>query len=335
MSLTGKAVLLCLACGLAAGQTTRAAEPTFDRPFRIGMIGLDTSHVIGFTKIFNTAKKPDPLAKFRVVAGYKGGSTDIESSHTRVDEFTKQLERDFGVKIYDTIEELCKHVDGIMLESVDGRPHLRQAEPVIKAGLPLFIDKPMAGSLSDVITIFRLAERAKVPCWSSSSLRYWTPVAELKAKAGGKPIEKCVAWSPCHHEPHHPDLFWYGVHGVELLYALMGPGCQTVIRKEGTDVVTGTWTGGRVGVFEPRKDYGAEITVNGQTHKTGQDKEHMYLSLMKQVARFFETGKVPVASEVTTELFAFMEAADESKRQGYKEVRIADVLAQASKDAQK
>ena len=342
--------LLCAPAGCVEQRGTKAGpqtavkpppvvtpKPTFDKPFRIGMIGLDTSHVVAFTRIFNKAKKPDPLAKFRVVAAYKGGSPDIPSSADRLEKFTKTLREEYRVEICETIEGLCTKVDGILLESVDGRPHLAQARPVIKARLPLFIDKPMAGSLRDVIEIFRLAEEANVPCWSSSSLRFWPPVAEVKAKLAGKRVKKVVAWSPCSHEEHHPDLFWYGVHGCEILFTLMGPGCQSVVRQKGKDVVTGKWADGRIGVFDPdhkpkakgkRAGYGAEVITDDGTFVTGPKGDY-YGALMKAVARFFETCKPPVDPAETTNMFAFMEAADESKRQGCKEVKIADVIAKA------
>jgi hypothetical protein len=65
------------------------------------------------------------------VAAVKGGSADIEFSASRVEGSTKQLQEKWGVKVYDSIEEMCQHVDAVMLESVDGRPPLAQAKPVI------------------------------------------------------------------------------------------------------------------------------------------------------------------------------------------------------------
>jgi hypothetical protein len=323
-------VFLAAVVGMIMVSAALAEPPTFDKPFRIGIIGLDTSHVVAFTQIFNESKQPDPLARFRVVAAFKGGSPDMpKESADRVPGYTKTLTEKFGVKIYDTIEELCKNVDGIMLESVDGRPHLAQAEPVIKAGLPLFIDKPMAGSLHDVIEIFRLAQEAKVPCWSSSSLRFDTNVVEMKEKIKNQRVREVVAWGPCHIEKHHPDLFWYGVHGVEILYTLMGTGCENVVRILGTDIVVGYWTGGRVGVFDPtRKDYGMEVITDQGTLISGI-KGDFYRQQMNQVAKFFETRRAPIDSKTTIELFAFMEGADESKRQDGKPVTIADVMAKA------
>jgi len=308
----------------------QAESPTSDKPFRIGMIGLDTSHVVAFTEIFHTAKAPDVLSRFRVVGAYKGGSPDIPKESTdRIPGHTKTLQDKYGVTIYDSIEELCRNVDGIMLESVDGRPHLAQAKPVIQARLPLFIDKPMAASLRDVIEIFRLAEQAGVPCWSSSSLRFDSEVVGMADKIRDKKVKKVIAWSPCHHEKHHPDLFWYGVHGVEILFTLMGTGCKTVVRKEGTDIVTGTWGDGRIGVFDPtRKGYGMEIVLEDGT-LSAPVKGDFYRQQMHAVAEFFQTRKAPVDPQTTIEIFAFMEAADESKRQGWNQVSVADVIAKA------
>ena len=139
---------------------------------RIGMIGLDTSHVVGFTSMLNDPSHEHHVPGAQMVAAFKGGSQDVEASYTRVDKFTSELRDNWGVEIVDTIPQLCEKVDAIMLESVDGRAHLEQAEPVIEAGLPLFIDKPMAASLADAIKIAQLARKASVPCFSSSSLRF-------------------------------------------------------------------------------------------------------------------------------------------------------------------
>lgn len=330
MMSAARTLLLTILGVLSQIDRVSGAQPSFDKPFRIGMIGLDTSHVVAFSDIFNNAKQPDPLARFRVVAAFKGGSPDMpKDSAGRVPGYTKTLTEKHGVKIYETIEELCRNVDGIMLESVDGRPHLKQAIPVLKAGLPLFIDKPMADSLADVIEIFRLAQEANVPVWSSSSLRFDTGVVEMKDKIKDKKVREVVAWGPCHHEEHHPDLFYYGVHGVEILFTLMGTGCQTVVRIPGTDMTIGTWADGRVGTYDPlRKDYGMEVVTETGT-LTSAIKGDFYKQQMQEVAKFFETRKTPVNPATTIELFAFMEAADESKRQEGKPVKIADVIAKA------
>lgn len=312
--------------GFAAFARCGAAEPA--KPIRVGLIGLDTSHVIAFTEIINDPKATGDLADIEVVAGYPGGSPDLPDSWNRVKQYTEQL-RAKGIEIVPSIEDLLKKVDAVMLESIDGRPHLAQARLVIAAGKPLYIDKPMAASLADVLEIFRLARESNVPCFSASSLRF---SSGFQAARGGKfgQVRRCVAWSPASREPHHPDLFWYGIHGVETLFTIMGPGCQTVTRA-GPDKVVGVWAGGREGIFEARQGYGAEVVGSQASGSAG--KYEGYKPLLVEVARFFKTGKPPVAEQETIEIFAFMEAADQSKRQGGAPVSIESMIRKARQAA--
>lgn len=303
-----------------------------EKVFRIGMIGLDTSHVVAFTRLVNKS-----LAEHgcKVVVGYKGGSPDIPSSANRVENFTKVLREDYGVEIVDTIEELCEKVDGVLLESVDGRPHLKQAIPVIKARKPLFVDKPMAGSLADVIEIFRLAKENNVPCFSSSSLRYSPAIVELmKDKTAGE-ILGCDTYGPCSLEEHHPDLYWYGVHAVEMLFTIMGPGCESVRRVQTDDYehVVGIWEGGRVGTFRGLKKgkSGYGFTVYGTKAVMQGGKFGGYDPLVEDIIKFFKTGNVPVPSEETIEIFAFMSAADESKAKNGAAVSIKETIEKAKR----
>src|SRR5205085_232995 len=121
------------------------ADPA-SKPLRAGIIGCDTSHAIAFTKTFNDPAASGDVAGVKVVAAFPGGSDDIPSSHDRVGKFTSEL-KGMGVEIVDSIPALLEKVDVVLLESVDGRPHLEQVKPVFAAGKPVFIDKPLAGSL--------------------------------------------------------------------------------------------------------------------------------------------------------------------------------------------
>lgn len=319
------AVLSVLALMLFCGVSTAD-------DLRVGMIGLDTSHVSAFAKLLNDASDPKHVAGAKVVAAFKGGSPDLESSASRVDGYTKELAEKFGVNLYDSIEEMCKNVDAVLLESVDGRPHLEQVKPVIKAGKPVFVDKPMAGSLHDVIEIFRLAQEAKVPIFSSSSYRFYESLKDvLKQDIGA--VRSCISVGPCHLEPHHPDLFWYGVHPAEALFTVMGAGCESVVRTTSadTDVVTGTWKDGRVGIFYGIRSSGMphKVVVFGEKGVAEQENSGDYAPMLVEIVKFFQTGIAPVAAEETINMFAFMEAADESKRQGGVPVKIADVMEKA------
>jgi hypothetical protein len=305
------------------------ARAGFGADLRIGIIGLDTSHVIAFTKLLNDPADKNHVPGGKVVAAFKGGSPDLESSWSRVEGYTKQLQTEFGVVIVDSIEALCRQVDAVMLESVDGRPHLEQARPVIRARKRLFIDKPVAGSLREAIEIFRLAREHNVPLFSSSSYRFYNSLVEVK-KADVGEIRSVISYGPAHLEPHHPDLFWYGVHPTEALFAILGTGCETVVRTAtaDTDVVSGLWTGGRVGTLHALRKGPTphKVIVFGTKTVAEQQGTGDYAPLVREIVRFFQTGVAPVTPEETLELFAFMEAADESKRLGGQPVKIKDVL---------
>jgi predicted dehydrogenase len=319
------AVVICL-----IGVPLWAAQES--KPFRIGMIGLDTSHVTEFTKLINA---PEANTGCKVVAGYPGGSADVEASASRVQGYTAEMKDKYGVEIVGTIEELCQKVDGVMLESVDGRPHLEQVRPVIAAKKPVFIDKPIAGSLPHVLEVFRLAKEAGVPCWSSSSLRYAPAIKGVKNREEVGDILGCNAFSPCSLEPHHPDLYWYGVHGVEILFAVMGTGCEYVqrVQTDGYEYVVGVWKGGRIGTFRGLRagklDYGALVFGSKGIVRVGNAEG--YDPLIQEVVKFFKTGQVPVPPEETIEIFAFMSAADESKAQNGARVTLTSVLEKAQK----
>jgi hypothetical protein len=309
-----------------------AEEPI--RELKIGIIGLDTSHATAFTKILNDDKSAPDVAKCRVVAAYPKGSPDIESSTSRVPSYTKEVQA-LGVEIVDSIEALVAKVDAVLLETNDGRPHLEQVLPALKAGKPVFIDKPIAGSLQDAVAIFEAARAHKVPVFSSSSLRYIKGSQALRAGQFGK-VLGCDAYSPCSLEATHPDLFWYGIHGVETLYTVMGPGCEKVSRAStpDADFVLGVWKDGRLGTFRGMRKgggYGGTAFTEKGIHQVGPYES--YRPLLVEIVKFFRTGVAPVSEEETLEIYTFMEAADESKRQGGAPVSLASVLEKARKAA--
>ena len=298
---------------------------------KLGIVGTDTSHVIAFTKILHDPKNPDHVDGAKIVAAFKGGSPDVESSHTRVERFATEIRDKYGVEIVASIEELLSKVDAVLLESVDGRPHLAQVRAVFKAKKRVFIDKPFAASYADAREIVRLSRESNTPFFSSSSLRYANDVVALKSKPELGGILGALAFSPSPTEPHHPDLFWYGIHGVETLYTLMGPGCESVSRTNsaGADVVTGKWKDGRLGTFrgirEGKQDYGAVVFGAKATATTTPPMKVDYRNLLVEIIKFFQTGVAPIQPEETLEMMAFMEAADLSKARGGAPVALKEI----------
>jgi hypothetical protein len=314
----------------ASGQETHS-------PLRAGIVGLDTSHVPAFTKLFNDPKADGDLAGIKVVAGYPGG-TDMPSSKDRVEKFTEQV-RGMGVEIVDTIPKLLEKVDVVLLESVDGRIHLKEAREVFKSGKPVFIDKPLAGTLAEAIALTELAKQHKVPFFSSSSSRFGAELIALKGNDKVGDILGAATWGPCSYQEGTPDFFFYGIHGIEALFTLMGTGCETVSRVKGVnnDVATGVWKDGRIGsyrgIVQGKADFGA--VAYGSKSVQQATKAVSYDALCRQIGQFFRTGQPPVSAEETLEIFTFMEAADESLRQGGKPVALADVFAKSKAEAAK
>jgi predicted dehydrogenase len=303
----------------------RAAE---EQPIiRVGIVGCDTSHVIAFTDAINNPKATGALARCEVTIALPGGSPDLPSSRDRIDGFVKQL-RGRGVEIVDSIEEVAERSDAILLESVDGRKHLAQFRAVAR-GKPVFIDKPAAASLGDVMAIFRHADETKTPCFSSSALRFCDEVQAIAADKSVGEVVGCETLSPMHIEPSHPDLFWYGVHGVEALYAILGPGCQTISRTDtdSSTVVTGKWRDGRIGTYRGVKEGGTYAATlfgtKGVVHRAGFSG---YGPLVEKICTFFVTREEPVSRKETIEMFAFMEAADVSKRRGGGPISLETVM---------
>lgn len=321
---------LCLCLFLSQTAWSQPAEP-----LRVGMIGLDTSHSLAFTRVMNE-EQPDRPHPCRVIAAFPHGSADIESSVSRIPKYTAEMQ-EMGIRIVDTIPALLEISDAILLETNDGRPHLEQVAPVLKAGKPCFIDKPIAGSLADCLAIFLLARHYGTPVFSSSSLRYGTTTQAARGGALGD-VTGCSTWSPCSLEPTHPDLFWYGIHGVESLFTVMGPGVKQVTRTQTEDFefVTGVWDDGRIGSFRGirsgKAGYGG--TAFGTKSVGAVGNYDGYAPLVVEIMQFFHTREVPIDPRETIDIYAFMAAADISKERGFVPVDIEAVLKRARTTAQ-
>jgi len=308
------------------------AQEAKTKPLRAGMVGLTTSHVPAFASLLNDPNAAGPLADVVVTAAVPGGMPDNASGWPRREGYTQKM-RELGATIYDSMEEMLPQVDVVMVMSVDGRPHLEYARKAILAGKPVFVDKPMAASLTDVLEMFRLAKEHKIPLFSASSLRYSSGFQRMRNEQPLGKVLGCEAFSPCKYEPHHPDLFWYGIHGVETLFTIMGPGCESVTRTttEGADLVVGVWRDGRIGSFRGtragRHSYGAHVWCEKGNESAGTYEG--YKPLVLEICKFFKTGVSPIDPKETIEIFAFMEAADESKRRGGCPVSIEEVIRKA------
>lgn len=303
-------------------------------PLKVGMIGLDTSHCPIFTDAINAAPAGSELSGLRIVAAYPAGNPAFPLSRDRVGIVTDDL-RGKGVEMVNSIEALLARVDVVMLQSVDGGQHLEQVEPIFRAGKRVFIDKPLAATLRDCERIVDLGRGYGVPWFTASSLRFMPGFQRLRGLPELGKLVGCDAFSQCRAAPGHGDLYWYGVHGVEPLMMLMGPGCVQVTRVQTpyTEQVTGIWSDGRVGTFRGIREHTGKtafgLTAFGTEAIIHEICQADYRPMLLEIAKFFRTGQAPIDPAESLEVFRFIEAAEESKRRGGAAVTLAEVTATA------
>ncbi len=286
---------------------------------RLGILDFDTSHVIEFTKRMNH-KHPDKeqwVDGVEIVLGCPGESKIMPE---RIPGYKTEMEK-LGVKLVDKPSDLIGQVDGMLIESQEGGVHWARAKPFLEAGLPCYIDKPFTCSTADAKKIVELAEKKKVAVFSSSSLRYVPELVEFVAAEKAN-ILGALAYGPApinDKDPTlNPGLFHYGIHAVEILYTLMGPGCERVTstHEKDVDVVTGHWSDGRVatvrGIRKGKADYGCVVFTKDGVTPLALPTKVIYRELCKQIVTFFTTKKPPVDSAITVEMMAFIEAANKS-----------------------
>jgi predicted dehydrogenase len=286
---------------------------------KVGIVDFDTSHVVQFTKRFNhlDIEQDQWVEGATVVAGCPGVSAH---SPERVPEYTEQLKA-YGVEIVDKPEDLIGKIDAVCIESNDGTVHLERAIPFIKAGIPCYIDKPFEVSLDNAKQIMRLAQEHKVPTFSASSLRFCPEVQDVLADDSVGKILSANAYSPASEHEINPGLFNYGIHGVEILYTLMGSGCTKLscAYTPGGEVATGFWGDDRIGVMRGTRagahSYGFTVWGEKGVKQSGISTQYIYRELCREIVQMFQTGKTPIDPMVTLEIVAFIDAAIKSREQ--------------------
>jgi len=325
------------ALSLFQSVVTQGYEP--QPMIRVGFMGLDSSHCIAFTELIHRADGPPEFAGLRIVAAFPGGSQDFPLSRDRVQDYTEKM-RKMGVEIVDSIDALLEKVDVMILGSVDGRQHLEQVEPIFRAGKPVFLDKPLAHNLADALKIQALGQKYGTPWFSASALRYQKELQALIQSDVLGEVVGCDSYGQSRAGVGHSDLAWYGVHGIETLYTVMGPGCISVTRlqTERSEQVTGLWDNGRIGTYRGIREHSHQTGFGAMIFGT-QSQQHIslpadYEGLVIEIAKFFRTRQPPIDEDTTIEIFAFIEAADTSKRLGGVPVTLKSAI-EAARDGTK
>ncbi|MFK7694578.1 Gfo/Idh/MocA family protein [Paenibacillus sp. HJGM_3] len=296
---------------------------------KIGLVGLDTSHAKVFTRIINDPSYEHHMPRAgRVVLGYPGGSPDFPASINRVEGYTRELSESYGVRIAETPEQVAEEADLILLTAVDGRVHRSLFERIVGYRKPVFVDKPFALTSEDARAIVRLGEQHGVPIMTSSVRRFAPELTAAVEDRSNGAVIGAECFGPIEFLPSNPGWFWYGIHTVEVLYAIMGPGCVSVTTtaagapESEHELVTGVWADGRIGIARgnriPNVSHGAFVHREKGTAyvNTASDGAQKYTLLLAEVIEMVRTGRPAVEPSVSVELIRFLEAANESRLTG-------------------
>ena len=320
------------------------------KPMRVGILGFDSYQALAFTQLFHAPPADNPdLVGLRVVAAWPGGSPDLEQTAVDIARWRPDLLKQ-GVRIVDSVADVLSESDVVMVMSLDGRAHLELVKQALRAKKPVYVGRPMAASLEDVIEMFQFAEQHQTPLFSCSQHRYSPGFIGMREHPEVGKVRGCSVYGGCPIVSHHPDLFWHAIHSIETLYTIMGPGAVTVTRAHSaeTELVTGVWEDGQIGTYRgirkgavkysalvfgdkgvaPAGMYGYAAPVKGVVPK---GRYMGYEGVATEIAKFYKTRKLPISPDETIELFAFMEAAHESKRLNGIPVQLNDVLTAARK----
>ncbi|HLJ56460.1 MAG TPA: Gfo/Idh/MocA family oxidoreductase [Chthonomonadaceae bacterium] len=288
---------------------------------RIGLVDFDTSHVVAFTQRLNHigVAETEWVDGAKVVAGCPGES---EMMPERIPGYAETL-KGYGIELVERPEQLIGKIDAVMIESQQGSKHLWRARPFLEAGMPVFVDKPFAETVADAETMIRLAEKHASPLMSCSALRYDPLVTQAIARTAelGK-ILSADTWTAAALHPGNPGLLHYGIHGAELLFALMGVGCKSVQFMGGDrgEVNAGLWESGHAGTVRGIRDgkysFGAVIHYEKGNAVIQIEGAAFYREMLRAFIRMCETDQPPIPYAETREIIAFCSAAVTSRESG-------------------
>jgi len=289
---------------------------------KVAIIGLDTSHSIEFPRRMQAADCPPD----QMVPGIRAVTclrfeTPFQDKKG-LDERQSRLES-WGVRVTTRFEEAVADCDAIMLEINDGAFHLDYFKKVAALGKPVFLDKPLAASLADGRAIIRLMRAHNTRVWSGSSIPF---CPELDGtRSGFTQIKRAHVFGALGDAPAGDSLVWYGVHTVEMLQRIMGPGALSVcaLETKGSILAVADYGAGREGVVEAIRGmwvYGGRI--QGVMNKEPKivpfvcASTYAYRDILRLIKTFFEGGAAPVDMLTTFEGLAMMTAARQSIETG-------------------
>lgn len=194
---------------------------------RIGILGSDNSHAVAYSKLANIDNR---AGDSRVVA-----ISGMDPERTREVAGLGNIP-----EVVDRPEDMQEKVDAILVVHRHGDLHAEHAIPFLKAGIPVYVDKPFAISFDDCHAMLQAAEAGNAMLTSYSSLRWAPTTSQLaeKLKDLGE-IRVGQFAGPCDFESEYAGPFFYATHVAEICFRLMGDEISTVqATRAGSNVVT-------------------------------------------------------------------------------------------------
>lgn len=226
-------------------------------------------------------------------------------------------------------EEALGEVDAVIIATDDGNDHLERARPFVAAGLPVFVDKPLATNLPD-LRQFISWERAGKPILSSSGLRYSPELAALKEKGLSLNEPRWITSTTV--------KTWerYGVHALEPAFTLLGPGFTDVTNTAsgGANIVTLRHRNGShatIAVLPGTSGCSGLIHVYGASGYSSTKMTDTYTAFRNQMLAFVKmirTGRSPFPFSETIEIMLILIAGLRSRDQGGRTVSLDELRAE-------
>lgn len=291
----------------------------------IGMIGADSTHTESYAKLVNLPAAP-LYGRAKVV---KLWGEDADQARTKAEQY--QIP-----EVVSTPEAAITGVDLVMICNRYGDDHTAPARLALAAGVPTFVDKPFANDFTDVRALVQLAADKQVPLMSCSAVRYAVEVNTLQTRLPDFGQLTCAVTSgPAAGDFPNPRArhpFFYGIHPVELLHTLLGPGAEAVTtrRTPRCDVGLVHYPDGRQGVINllqksPSLYHGAVYGERDWAEINIRNWDDFYVETLSRIITMAETGAPPYPIAWAVEVMAILTALLRSAEQGGETVTLASL----------
>jgi predicted dehydrogenase len=283
-----------------------SASTEEDKPLRIGIIGAENSHTVGFGNLFNIEKK-FPGAEVKYVWGETEEFAKIAAEKGQIPQIVKDP------------AEMLGNINALIVDHRHPKYHLKAALPFLKAGIPVFIDKPFCYRVEEGKTFLELAEKTGTPVTSYSSEAHKDGTFDIKnqvEKMGE--ISHVIFTGPADLESPYGGIFFYGIHMVQPLMYIFGDDIQRVrITRSGKNANASLVFGNGMlaTLVLKRLSYGwkkfvetKEGTVELISRVSEKDPPRNYTDMVEM----FRTGKEPVSHATILKCIAVLEALEKS-----------------------